>query len=170
MGRVFLFPWVRLASRSYSCLWGRVSCHVYFQGCRCGFALGNNHTWKCDADDTSEFPQIRSMFPFKTVTFISSKFESLSSVDFFRTSQHHSPPLACFLSHVHSDHLQGLESLKSPFVYCSAATREVNKLFSSIGTSKSECSYSCCSDSKSTLIGWILRKGYWNPGSSTTNT
>jgi DNA cross-link repair 1C protein len=31
--------------------------------------------------------------------------------------------LACFLSHVHSDHLAGLESLKSPFVYCSAATK-----------------------------------------------
>ena len=36
-----------------------------------------------------------------------------------------SPPLACFLSHVHSDHLRGLESFKSPFIYCSAATREL---------------------------------------------
>ncbi|GAB7351741.1 hypothetical protein MBLNU459_g2325t2 [Dothideomycetes sp. NU459] len=37
------------------------------------------------------------------------------------------PPLACFLSHVHSDHLRGLESraFRSPFVYCTAATREV---------------------------------------------
>jgi len=35
------------------------------------------------------------------------------------------PPLACFLSHVHSDHLRGLESFKSPFVYCSAATKEL---------------------------------------------
>ncbi|OJD15301.1 hypothetical protein ACJ73_08991, partial [Blastomyces percursus] len=34
-------------------------------------------------------------------------------------------PLACFLSHVHSDHLQGLESLRAPFIYCSAATREL---------------------------------------------
>ncbi|EDN07067.1 predicted protein [Histoplasma mississippiense (nom. inval.)] len=34
-------------------------------------------------------------------------------------------PLACFLSHVHSDHLQGLESLRAPFIYCSAATREI---------------------------------------------
>lgn len=45
-------------------------------------------------------------------------------VDYFRkngTSQ----PLACFLSHIHSDHLAGLESLRSPFVYCSAATREM---------------------------------------------
>lgn len=50
-----------------------------------------------------EFPQIR--------------------IDFFRTSPAHPPPLACFLSHIHSDHLQGLESLRSPLVYCSSATR-----------------------------------------------
>ncbi|KAF2261108.1 hypothetical protein CC78DRAFT_619695 [Lojkania enalia] len=47
-------------------------------------------------------------------------------IDYFR---HHpppcEPPLACFLSHVHSDHLTGLEALRSPFVYCSAATREI---------------------------------------------
>ncbi|RNJ54671.1 hypothetical protein D7B24_009563 [Verticillium nonalfalfae] len=46
-------------------------------------------------------------------------------VDFFRRSIDQPPPLACFLSHVHSDHLAGLESLRSPFVYCSAATREI---------------------------------------------
>ncbi|KAM9882002.1 artemis protein [Verticillium dahliae] len=46
-------------------------------------------------------------------------------VDFFRRSVDQPPPLACFLSHVHSDHLAGLESLRSPFVYCSAATREI---------------------------------------------
>lgn len=34
-------------------------------------------------------------------------------------------PAACFLSHVHSDHLLGLDTLKSPFVYCSAATRRL---------------------------------------------
>lgn len=34
-------------------------------------------------------------------------------------------PLACFLSHVHSDHLRGLESLKSPFIYCSASTKQL---------------------------------------------
>ena len=38
---------------------------------------------------------------------------------------HGPPPLACFLSHVHSDHLRGLESFKSPFIYCSAITREL---------------------------------------------
>lgn len=47
------------------------------------------------------------------------------SVDFFRRSPHQLPPRACFLSHVHSDHLAGLEGLLSPFVYCSAATREI---------------------------------------------
>ncbi|KAM0403921.1 hypothetical protein ACHAQC_001539 [Fusarium culmorum] len=53
----------------------------------------------------SEFPEIR--------------------IDFFRRNADAQPPLACFLSHVHSDHLAGLESLRSPFVYCSAATREI---------------------------------------------
>ncbi|RSL98893.1 hypothetical protein CDV31_012414 [Fusarium ambrosium] len=46
-------------------------------------------------------------------------------IDFFRHNADVQPPLACFLSHVHSDHLAGLESLRSPFVYCSAATREI---------------------------------------------
>ncbi|OAA67353.1 DNA repair metallo-beta-lactamase [Niveomyces insectorum RCEF 264] len=46
-------------------------------------------------------------------------------VDYFRRTPETASrwPLACFLSHVHSDHLVGLESLRSPFVYCSAATR-----------------------------------------------
>ncbi|KAL3425052.1 artemis protein [Phlyctema vagabunda] len=44
-------------------------------------------------------------------------------VDYFRQIPLLRPPLACFLSHVHSDHLTGLETLKSPFVYCSAATK-----------------------------------------------
>src|SRR5271155_5383371 len=52
-----------------------------------------------------EFPQIR--------------------IDYFRQHATLPPPLACFLSHTHSDHLQGLESLKSPFVYCSAATKRI---------------------------------------------
>ena len=43
-------------------------------------------------------------------------------VDYFRTTAGRKPPLAAFLSHIHSDHLQGLESLKAPFVYCSLAT------------------------------------------------
>ncbi|KAK3401585.1 hypothetical protein B0T20DRAFT_118021 [Sordaria brevicollis] len=46
-------------------------------------------------------------------------------VDFFRNHLNRRPPLACFLSHVHTDHLAGLDTLRSPFVYCSAATREI---------------------------------------------
>ncbi|KAH6617994.1 beta-lactamase-like protein [Chaetomium sp. MPI-SDFR-AT-0129] len=46
-------------------------------------------------------------------------------VDFFRSHPDLRPPLACFLSHIHSDHLAGLESLRSPFVYCSAATKQM---------------------------------------------
>ncbi|KAJ2970057.1 hypothetical protein NQ176_g8363 [Zarea fungicola] len=53
----------------------------------------------------SEFPQLR--------------------IDFFRHVPGQPPPLACFLSHIHSDHLAGLDTLRSPFVYCSAATREI---------------------------------------------
>ncbi|KAI1324709.1 hypothetical protein F5Y16DRAFT_289745 [Xylariaceae sp. FL0255] len=46
-------------------------------------------------------------------------------IDYFRHQSHLPPALACFLSHVHSDHLAGLESFRGPFIYCSAATREI---------------------------------------------
>ncbi|EXJ89836.1 hypothetical protein A1O3_02903 [Capronia epimyces CBS 606.96] len=46
-------------------------------------------------------------------------------IDFFRTHPGKPPPAAYFLSHVHSDHLLGLESVKMPFVYCSATTRRI---------------------------------------------
>ncbi|KAG0153283.1 hypothetical protein PDIDSM_5133 [Penicillium digitatum] len=46
-------------------------------------------------------------------------------IDYFRTCPERPAPLACFLSHVHSDHLQGLESFRTPFIYCSPATREL---------------------------------------------
>ncbi|KAF2656135.1 hypothetical protein K491DRAFT_692337 [Lophiostoma macrostomum CBS 122681] len=49
----------------------------------------------------------------------------LIRIDYFRHQPEQRAPLACFLSHVHSDHLTGLESLRAPFVYCSAATREI---------------------------------------------
>ncbi|KAH6842974.1 beta-lactamase-like protein [Chaetomium sp. MPI-CAGE-AT-0009] len=39
-------------------------------------------------------------------------------VDFFRSHPELRPPLACFLSHIHSDHLAGLESLRSPLYPC----------------------------------------------------
>lgn len=46
-------------------------------------------------------------------------------IDFFRRHRDVKPPSACFLSHIHSDHLQGLESPVLPFVYCSAATKRL---------------------------------------------
>lgn len=47
-------------------------------------------------------------------------------IDYFRASSEASKsPLAYFLSHVHTDHLVGLESCKSRFIYCSPATREI---------------------------------------------
>ncbi|EHA26341.1 hypothetical protein ASPNIDRAFT_120082 [Aspergillus niger ATCC 1015] len=54
-----------------------------------------------------------------------STFDGFVRVDYFRKNPERPPPLACFLSHVHSDHLQGLESFRTPFIYCSAATREM---------------------------------------------
>ncbi|KAK1817188.1 hypothetical protein LTR12_008378 [Friedmanniomyces endolithicus] len=47
-------------------------------------------------------------------------------IDYFRPSiQPSPPPLAYFLSHVHTDHTVGLETCKSSFIYCSPATREI---------------------------------------------
>jgi hypothetical protein len=46
-------------------------------------------------------------------------------IDYFRPHPNSRPPLAYFLSHVHSDHLVGLESCKSPFIYCTPATRDI---------------------------------------------
>lgn len=46
-------------------------------------------------------------------------------IDHFRSHPGKPPPAAYFLSHVHSDHLLGLESVKMPFVYCSATTRQM---------------------------------------------
>ncbi|KAK8018994.1 Artemis protein, partial [Apiospora marii] len=47
------------------------------------------------------------------------------AIDYFRLRARPQPPRLCLLSHVHSDHLAGLETLRGPFVYCSAATREI---------------------------------------------
>ncbi|KAK7975285.1 major facilitator superfamily transporter [Apiospora arundinis] len=44
-------------------------------------------------------------------------------IDYFRFRGR--PPRLCLLSHVHSDHHAGLETLQAPFVYCSTATREM---------------------------------------------
>ncbi|RYP06497.1 hypothetical protein DL765_009464 [Monosporascus sp. GIB2] len=69
-----------------------------------------------------EFPDIRSnqAFPYYHPVRLTNN----GLVDYFCELDRR-PPLACFLSHVHSDHLRGLDTLKSPFVYCSPATREI---------------------------------------------
>ncbi|KAJ8103460.1 beta-lactamase-like protein, partial [Lipomyces tetrasporus] len=46
-------------------------------------------------------------------------------VDYFKEQPKTLPPKACFLSHVHSDHLQGLENYIGPVVYCSPATKRL---------------------------------------------
>ncbi|MCJ1309770.1 hypothetical protein MMC25_003431 [Agyrium rufum] len=45
-------------------------------------------------------------------------------IDYFRRSIG-KKVLAYFLSHVHSDHTQGLDTFRSQFIYCSSATREL---------------------------------------------
>ncbi|KAL5339089.1 hypothetical protein BJX70DRAFT_364961 [Aspergillus crustosus] len=64
------------------------------------------------------------MSPMSTFDGIVQEFPSIT-IDYFRKNPERPPPLACFLSHAHSDHLQGLESFRAPFIYCSAATREL---------------------------------------------
>lgn len=61
----------------------------------------------------------------KLILIIETEFPEIR-IDYFLANPNAAPPLACFLSHVHSDHLLGLESLRAPFVYCSAATKEVS--------------------------------------------
>ncbi len=46
-------------------------------------------------------------------------------IDYFRAIPGRPHPKVHFLSHVHSDHLQGLERPGGPFIYCSPATREI---------------------------------------------
>jgi ribonuclease BN (tRNA processing enzyme) len=87
-----------------------------------------------------EFPEIRSKFCSRLA---GSTRLIIFEVDFFRPIFGHRAPRACFLSHVHSDHLAGLENqtfhgnLYAPFprvgssllirysLYCSPATREI---------------------------------------------
>lgn len=76
------------------------------------------------ADALPEFPEIQSMTRGQPLQACRRDANPDLPVDYFRKTTE-CPPLACFLSHVHSDHLQGLESLRAPFVYCSPATREV---------------------------------------------
>nr|POF17067.1 isoform 4 of protein artemis [Quercus suber] len=46
-------------------------------------------------------------------------------IDRFRQNPLRPAPLAGFLSHVHTDHTDGLASWRSPFIYCSAATKAI---------------------------------------------
>jgi ribonuclease BN (tRNA processing enzyme) len=46
-------------------------------------------------------------------------------VDHFTLKPTRPPPRAAFLSHVHKDHMSGLETYASSFVYCSHATKQV---------------------------------------------
>ena len=46
-------------------------------------------------------------------------------IDYFRVPETARRPLAFFLSHVHSDHLAGLETCRAPFIYSSPATKEI---------------------------------------------
>ena len=86
-----------------------------------------------------EFPDIRGLPSLPAIA--RGTILTRITVDFFRPVAGHRPPLACFLSHIHSDHLAGLESLKSPLydscvldssranhvdsIYCSPATKEL---------------------------------------------
>lgn len=68
----------------------------------------------------SEFPGIRGEHPLNTPC--RSAFSNSLPVDYFRNVVD-DPPLACFLSHIHSDHLAGLDTFRGRLVYCSPATR-----------------------------------------------
>lgn len=79
---------------------------------------------KCSNEKQSSGQSHNTVLAMSTFNGIVSEFPRIR-IDFFRIHSSQPPPLACFLSHIHSDHLQGLESLKAPFVYCSAATRRL---------------------------------------------
>ncbi|CZT46787.1 uncharacterized protein RSE6_07276 [Rhynchosporium secalis] len=61
-----------------------------------------------------------------TFTGVMEGFEDIR-VDYFRPTSGLPTPRACFLSHIHSDHLQGLESKlwRTSPIYCSPPTREI---------------------------------------------
>jgi hypothetical protein len=105
-------------------LWGAVACELLsppglFAGFSCslqGLSLPSNlplynaNSWAAFCGFMPEFPDIRGMrsflMPLDRVLMI--------IVDYFHKLVNRRPPLACFLSHVHSDHLAGLEALKAP--------------------------------------------------------
>ena len=69
-----------------------------------------------------EFPDIIG-----TCTWL--EFNSHIQVDHFTRKPDRPSPRAAFLSHVHKDHLVGLETYDASFIYCSQATKEV-RIFS----------------------------------------
>ncbi|KAK9236017.1 beta-lactamase-like protein [Lipomyces kononenkoae] len=46
-------------------------------------------------------------------------------IDYFKEQPGTLPPKACFLSHIHSDHLLGLDNYMGPVIYCSPATKRL---------------------------------------------
>ncbi|KAK9371836.1 beta-lactamase-like protein [Lipomyces chichibuensis] len=56
---------------------------------------------------------------------IAKEFPEIRSRVFQISSPGTLPPKACFLSHIHSDHLQGLDNYIGPVVYCSPATKKL---------------------------------------------
>ena len=66
-------------------------------------------------------------FPYITGMFFLKRRVDISLVDHFTQKSNRPTPRAAFLSHVHKDHLTGLERYDSSFVYCSHATKEVLK-------------------------------------------
>ena len=56
------------------------------------------------------------------------KLPNLQVVDHFTHKPHRPSPRAAFLSHIHKDHTNGLETYNSSFVYCSQATKEVRHI------------------------------------------
>ncbi|KAK2074564.1 hypothetical protein P8C59_008760 [Phyllachora maydis] len=69
-----------------------------------------------------------SIFPPEMSTFrgVVHEFPDIT-IDYFRHDGQRRPPLAALLSHIHSDHIAGLDNVHfgSPFIYCSAATKEI---------------------------------------------
>ncbi|KAK9467544.1 beta-lactamase-like protein [Lipomyces arxii] len=73
----------------------------------------------------SHSKSIQWIFPPSTFKGIPHEFPDIR-IDYFRYEPGTVPPKACFLSHVHVDHLQGLDgSYGGPFIYCSIATKRL---------------------------------------------
>jgi DNA cross-link repair 1C protein len=76
-------------------------------------------------DEMSTFDGYIKEFPDITGTSLCVVVSYKSAVDHFTHKPHRRPPRAAFLSHVHQDHMNGLECYDSSLIYCSHATKEV---------------------------------------------